>query len=471
LKREEKLAKNTFILGIGMFLPKVAVFITVPILTGYLTKEEYGIYDLILVLVTFILPVATLQIQTAAFRFLIDVREDETKTKKIITNIYAFIIPVSIVTLAILYLFFPSDSSMIRLLVCVYFFVDILLNAARQCVRGLGRNKDYTISALISSFGKIVFIIIFIWYFKGGLFGALLAMVSACSLAFCVLSAKTRLLRYIDLSLISWNEIKELISYSWAMVPNSMSMSVMRVSDRLVVTAVMGPAANAVYAVANKIPNILHIAQTTFTMAWQENASIVSKDEDAGQYYSSMFRVMFDLMAGCLGLLICATPLLFKLLIRGDYAEAYLQMPLLFLAMFFYSMCAYLGGIYVAYKDIKSVGITTMAAAACNLVVDIALIRWIGLFAASGSTFVSYLFLFIFRILNVRKLVSIKYDYIHMFTVFGILVIESILCVMQKPALNMINIALGIVVFFVLNKKFIRVMWAKGKNLLLRKKS
>jgi hypothetical protein len=92
----------------------------------------------------------------------------------------------------------------------------------------------------------------------------------------------------------------------------------------------MGIEANAVYVVANKIPGLLSIAQNTFTMAWQENASVVSRDRDASEYYSSMFRTMFDLMAGFFGLLIAATPILFRLLIRGDYAAAYNQIPILF---------------------------------------------------------------------------------------------------------------------------------------------
>ena len=76
MSRESALAKNTAILAIGVFLPKVASIIILPILTGYLTMEEYGTYDLITVLVSMLLPAVTLQIQTAAFRYLIDVRDD-----------------------------------------------------------------------------------------------------------------------------------------------------------------------------------------------------------------------------------------------------------------------------------------------------------------------------------------------------------------------------------------------------------
>ena len=246
-------------------------------------------------------------------------------------------------------------------------------------------------------------------------------------------------------------------------------MWVMRVSDRFVVTGFMGYAAVAVYSAANKIPSILTIAQTTFTMAWQENASIVSKDKDAGAYYSSMFRTMFDLMAGFLGLLISMTPLLFKLLIHGDYGDAYPHMPILFLAMFCYSMCAFLGGIYVAYMDTKSVGITTLAAAACNLLIDLLSIHFIGLYAASGSTLISYFLLFIFRAVDIKKLVAIQYDVKRIVVISCILIIESALCFVHKLPTDCINLLLGVVSFCVLNRILIRTVWSKSMKFMKKK--
>ena len=470
MKREGKLVKNTLILAIGTFLPKSTVFLTLPVLTGCLTKEEYGTYDLILILVSFILPIATLQVQTAAFRFLIDVRDNIHEIKKIVTNIYAFIIATSVVVLSILYFIIPIKQSSIKLLLCAYLFVDVILNASRQCTRGIGRNIDYTISSVIGAIGRVVFVFIFVLYLKGGLHGALCAVLTACIFSLSVLMLKVKLFRYVNFKLISINKIKELIGYSWAMVPNSLSMHAMHMSDRFVVTFFLGVASNAVYSVATKIPSILTTAQATFSMAWHENASIAAKDEDVAHYYSSMFETMFNLMAGALGLLICITPVLFSVIIRGDYGEAYNQMPFMFLAMFFYSLCAFLGGIYIAYKDVKSVGMTTMMAAICNFVLDVAFIKWIGLYAASGSTFVSYVFLFIFRMLNVRKFVTLKYNFKHMGMVLGILCLESLLFYLHQPVLNILNIVFGVVMFFLLNKKIVRAMWHKANKLLHRKK-
>lgn len=83
MNREKALAKNTLILSIGEFLPKFSSIITLPIITGGLTKAEMGTYDLISTLVSLFLPVATLQIQSAAFRFLIDVRKEKKKPREL----------------------------------------------------------------------------------------------------------------------------------------------------------------------------------------------------------------------------------------------------------------------------------------------------------------------------------------------------------------------------------------------------
>jgi O-antigen/teichoic acid export membrane protein len=465
MSREGRLAKNTFILAIGTFLPRLASFITIPILTGCLTQEEYGMYDLITVLVSLILPTATLQIQTAAFRFLIDKRENKDEVKRFVTNIFAFIVPTSLIALIILFFCMPSYSVVIRLCICAYFFADILVNGARQVIRGLANNLSYSLSAIISAVGNMMFAVIAVWYLRLGLLGGVIALCAASIFSLIFLIVKERLYNYIDIREIRKSTLKELIGYSWPMVPNSMSMWVMRVSDRFVITLFMGVSANAVYSVANKIPSLLTLAQSTFTMAWQENASIVSKDEDSDAYYTAMFQTMYDLMSGFFGVFIAAAPVLFAVLIRGNYGEAYCQIPVLFLGMFFYSMSSFLGGIYVAYKETRSVGITTMAAAVCNLIVDLATIKLIGLYAASVSTLVSYVFLFIFRLVDVRKLINLQFDIKHIMAVLGILIIECVLCFQQKIVLNILNLAIGVVTFFVLNKTFLKTVFKSLRNI------
>lgn len=470
MSREGKLAKNTIILAVGTFLPKVASYITFPILTGCLTKAEYGSYDLVSVLVSLLLPSITLQIQSAAFRFLIDHRDDEREIKRIVTNIFAFVLPVSVISLVVLYWVLGDISAPVKLWICFYLMADILVNSARQVARGLSNNLDYSLSAIISAVCKIVFVVVGVWYYGLGLLGSVMALCVSCVCSFLFLVWRTRMLTVLDLRLVSMRAIRQMLSYSWPMVPNSVSMWVMRLSDRLVVTMFLGISANATYAVANKIPSLLSLAQNAFTLAWQENATVYSKDKDIQIYYSKMFRTMYDLLAGCLGLLVAATPLIFELLIRGDYSEAFYQIPILYLAVFFYSMSVFLGGIYVAYMATKSVGVTTIAAAICNVVVDLALIRTIGLYAASVSTLVSYVFLFIYRLVDVRKLVKLRYDYAHIVMVFLFVTLECILCYQNRIECHIVNIVLGLLIFFILNRDLVRTVIRKGQQ-FVRKRS
>ena len=83
-RREKSLIKNTIVLSLGQFFPIFISVITLPILTAKLTKAEYGTFDLISTLVMLLLPIATLQIQSAAFRFLIEHRDNKQKCKAII---------------------------------------------------------------------------------------------------------------------------------------------------------------------------------------------------------------------------------------------------------------------------------------------------------------------------------------------------------------------------------------------------
>lgn len=456
MNREKALAKNTFIIAIGTFLPKFSSIITLPIITGGLTKAEMGTYDLISTLVSLFLPVATLQIQSAAFRFLIDVREDERETKRIITNIISFILPTSLIALTILYLCLGNVSPVIRWLICLYFFSDILMLSTQQIVRGLSNNKLYSASSVTISFSNMLLIVLTISVGKQGLVGVLASITIATTIGLILLLVKGHILSRIDLSLLSKKTLLEMLSYSWPMIPNSLSNWVLSFSDRAVLTAFMGLEANAIYSVANKIPALFTTVQGTFVFAWQENASLASKDSDADSYYAEMFNSIFGILVGIMALLIAATPILFWLLIRGDYKEAYYQMPILFMGMLFSSMASFIGGIYVAHKKTRSVGITTILAAACNLVIDLVFVHRIGIFAASISTLVSYVFLTVYRMIDVQKFQKVRFNTVRFILLIVLLTLMCVLCWINTLALNVLNVIIGCLIAVIVNRKILK---------------
>lgn len=466
MSRESNLAKNTLIISLGTFLSQLTSLVTLPIVSAGLTKAEYGTYDLINVLVSLLLPVITLQIHAAAFRFLIDCRGDKEKTDSIISNILLFSAPILLASLCILFFCLRNIGSTTRLLICLYFFLDVIARTIAQIVRGLSFNKLYSASAVVQAVAYMLLIVYTIAMKGMGLPGVLLSVSVASLITIAFLVWRAKIPQHFSFRYFSVAQIKSMLAYSWPMVPNTLSNWVLSFSDRTVLTTFIGIEASAIYAIANKIPLLFTAVQGTFILAWQENASVAIKDKDAGDYYTKMFDSVFRILCGIMAILISCTPVLFALLIRGDYSESYPQMPILFIALLFSAGASFLGGIYVAHKKTKSVGISTMIAAGINLAVDLLLVKKIGIFAASGSTLVSYLFLFAYRLFNVKRFEKIDYNFGRMLLFIAALVGMSIVCWINNFWLNIVNAIIGFGVAVFINRSIISDIIRMGQTFI-----
>ena len=458
MSRKGNLIKNTFILSIGTFLPKFITVLVTPILTAQLTKAEYGQYDIIASVVSLLLPAVTLQISAAAFRFLINTRKNEKDSTVIISTIYAFVLLVSVITSIIYYFFVRDKVGHYGFLICSYFIFDILLVTTAQMIRGLGKNMLFSLHSVIRAITDVVLLALLTGVFgtkNMGIRGVLIAMICSTVAPLVFLLFYGGIVKYIQISAISLSKLKELLSYSWPMVPNNLSGWVLKLSDRLVITAFCGIEATALYGVACRIPTIVSYFQNTFMQAWQENSSLSVNDSDRDEYYSQMCDWIYRLLFGFISVIICTTPILWKLLVKGDYGEAYYQLPILFLGTLFSCMASILGGLYTAHMKTKSVGITTTIAAFINFIIDITCVRFIGIWAGSISTAVSYLFLLLYRMKDIQKFQIVRFDWRMIISGFVIILIMGGIAFQNSLVFNLINIPICLLAIYLFDKEII----------------
>lgn len=471
MDRKGSLIKNTFILSIGTFFPRFVTVLVTPILTAQLTKAEYGQYDLIATIVSLLFPAVTLQISTAAFRFLIMTRNKKEDSSVIISTIYSFVMIVSVLTSIVYLLLFRNKVGNNGLLVCAYFVSDILFVTTAQMMRGLGKNLLYSISSVLRAVVDVGLLALLTGVFGNvnmGLRGVLIAMFASTLVPMIFLLVGGGIMPYIKLSRVSKVKLKELLSFSWPMVPNNLSQWVLKLSDRLVITAVCGIEMNAIYAAACKVTTILSYFQSTFIQAWQENSSLALEDSDKDQYYSQMCDWIYRLLFGALAAIICATPLLWKLLVHGDYDKAYYQLPVLYLGVLFSCMASILGAIYTAHMRTKSVGITTTFAALINIVIDLCMVWKFGIWAGSISTMVSYLFLMLYRMKDIQKFQPILFDKKMLSVGFATMIVMGALCFQNRLLFDLVNIPICIFAIMYFDKdiiiSFIRLVSRKMKR-------
>ena len=98
-KKYRRLLSNTAILALGTIGSKLLVFLLLPLYTRCLTKAEYGISDIITQSANFLMPIMSLGISDAVFRYTLDKTVDR---RRVLTTGFFVNIACAAVILAIL---------------------------------------------------------------------------------------------------------------------------------------------------------------------------------------------------------------------------------------------------------------------------------------------------------------------------------------------------------------------------------
>ena len=463
--RNLELMKNTVILSVGQIIPKLIAIFVLPLLTTFLTKKEYGMYELTLSVASFIIPLLSIQIQQGVFRFLIDSDSDK---ESIITTSFCFVLLMFILSLVPIVLSWVlyCDDIMLAILFWLAYLAEVLLNWAGQVTRGLGDNIKYSISYIIYSSVYILMLLVFLFLKKSlDVKNVIFSMICAYFISFCFLIIKMKINSYYSISRVAVKTLKNLLGYSAPMVISSMALWVVNLSDRFFVSGMLGIEMTAIYSVANKIPNLFNSVYNIFNLAWTENTSKLTIKEKKDGYYSIFFKEFYQVIVGMIILLITVSPLLFRILINNQYKDGYWLMSWLFVGVFFSSLVSFFGSIYVGEKRTKDVGISSAIGAVINVLINWFLMEKGGVVIAAVSTIISYFIIYVYRAVDVQRYVYIKYDILNI--VFGISVVIVVAILNNRYSLCSTLISIAIVVIF--NVAFNRRFLKKLANKLLDK--
>lgn len=464
MEKNKELIKNTIIILLGKFCTQFLYFFLLPLYTSTLSANEYGIYDLIVTYVALFVPVISLQMEMAIFRELIDIRSNCEKTSKIISSgIYSVVLQF-IICLIGYYLI----SIFINIPYKNYIILNILAvmvsSVFMQIARGLGKNVEYSISSVIAGVSTILLNILFLVVLKFNVDGMIISAILSNIFAAIYIFISCKLYKKIKYSSVSKQTIHKLLKYSLPLVPNGLIWWIINVSDRTIISIFLGTGANGIYAVSNKFSSILMQIFNIFNLSWTESASLHINDEDKNEFFSGVFNktLKYSLVV-CL-LIIVALPFLFNILISQSYSEAYIYIPILLVGMIFNIIVSFLGSIYVAKKLTKEVAKTSFGAGVLNILINVFLVKYIGIFAATISTVLAFLIMSIFRIVDVQKYVKLKINFKEFSIVLLLFLISLLLYYFNNTLISAIYLVLVIIYVFIDNKNYINLILKKVKN-------
>lgn len=424
--RGRKITNNIMIFTIGNFGSRILMFLMVLVYTHYIDAASLGYYDLIISTINLASPLALMAFTDGIYRWLIDSDSNNTKYRnRIIATCNKAVLATSSVFSIIFVIFGNIYHVKFYIEIAILFISIVFYQLNLETVRGLSSNRLYAISGLCNSTLCLLFEIYGLVVLKGGIIILLFARIIANGITLVLICLSQSDIRKSFFTPFDKDIFKDILLFSLPLIPNMISWWVVNSSDRYIVVAVLGAAANGIYSVANKFPTIVTVITGIVHMALQEVIIKEYSAEDRDFFYSRLFEKYYVFLFSMIMCAVPVTKVVILLFVSEEYKTAWIYLGFLYLSTIFSALSSFYGVGYTIAKDTKRSVKSTVFAAFSNIVVNLLLIRIIGLHAASFSTFAAYLILFLIRVYHSKKYFEVcvkwfKFVFMMLATVFAI---------------------------------------------------
>lgn len=460
MDKYKKLASNTLIFAIGTFSSKILSFLLMPFVTRMMGTGDYGSADLIQQTVNVLIPVVTLQVNSAALRFSLDRAKNKADvfTVGVRTTLIGFVIflffsyPISLITI--------NDFNLGEyiLLIVLFVLVSSFRQLCQQFVRGSGYVKLFAIDGIISTATTLLFTILFLGPFKWGVTGYIMAIIAsdACSVIFFTVTAK--LYRYVKPKVLEKSITAQMLKYCVPLIPTVILWWIINVSDRYMITYFVGSSANGLYTAASKIPNFVILFSQIFIDAWQLSAVDEQENKEArAHFFTKVFRVYSGGVFAVASGLILFCQFITKILVSDSFYDSWQYVPILIIATTYSCIVNFLASVYMAEKKSVMSLLTASSGAVTNIVLNFVFIPIMGANGAALATVCAFLVVFVTRGLNTRKYIKINFKLPLMIAETVILVGQSALILYYQKGVVLYAVeAVLFAVMLVLNIKPIK---------------
>lgn len=415
----KKLISNTAILGIGTFSSKLLVYLLMRLYTAYLTTEQFSSADLITQSANLLMPLAACGIVESIFRFTLDKADEQRKNAVFSTGINILLLAeIGFLLLSPLLFFADGYFGGYTWMIILYVSVANLHSAVAQYLRAKGETTLFAVQGIINTALVIAFNITFLAGFNMGVTGYVLSIIIADAIVTLFLILYRRLWRVYSIRSFDKDVAKQMLKYSLPMIPTTIFWWITSVSDRFMIIGmlegVLGEAGaksvNGLYSAAQKIPTIITLLTSIFMEAWHFSAVTETEDDLGGRktFFEEVFRSFSGLLFLAAGAIILLCEILTRLMVTDTFFDSARFIPFLVIATTFSGLVSFTGSVYVVEKKSMLSLLTSMAGAISNVAMNIVLIPKFGAMGAAVATAISYIIVFVIRMVNARSYVPFR---------------------------------------------------------------
>lgn len=465
MSKEKKLMKDTILYAIANFGSSFLTFLALPIYTFYFTPDEFGVWDVAMTTISLLIPLISFELISATYRWLLQTSKVKEQITIISTGFFQLVRHILITDLFLIVLFFFVNVPY-KLPAIIMLHMMLISSFLQQCARGLGKNILFACMGLIQSVIFILLNILFIFIFHMGIELFFYAQSIAGFIVIVIGWLTMNFHHYLQPKMRKRHLLTEYYHYSIPIIPAAASWWVMTMADRWIIVGFLGVGMNGIYAIAIKIPAILLMINTIFSLAWKDSAILSYNSVDKNDYYTSIFQMYYRFMATSVICLILLAKPLIALVIDAAYFNAWKYTGILLIAALFHALSLFWSAGFHGAKETKTLLSTTFVGALLNLIINLLFIHFIGLYAVALSTLIAFIVTWLLRVKTSKKLFHIQLHKIDI----GVLTLIMLVAIFIPFLLNrfglVISIGCSLVLFIVYNKPLFIIGWNELKKKL-----
>lgn len=449
MKKINYLLKNILLFTISGFIPKILSFLLIPIYTSCLSTSDYGLSDLITTTVSLFIPIFTLDIQDAVLVYSMDkkYKKEDIFSTTIKINFIGFIVT-SIIIYIIYKLNIFSVNSYFYIFFLINYIVTAVSNSTNLFCKGIDKIKSIVVSTILNSLITLTLNIVLLKFLNMGIMGYLIANTTGIIVALLYVFFDANLFKYIK-KIDNKEVVYEMLKFSFPLIFSVLAWWINNASDRYILTWIMGVSVSGLYAISYKIPNLLTVFQNVFSQAWSISAIKEFDSEDKDGFVGNMYTMMnFSLCLIC-SIIMILNVTIAKILYSGEFFMAWKFVPPLLISVVFNAMSLFIGSIFTAVKDTKTLSISTIIGALVNTILNLILIKYYSAYGAAVATAIGYFVVLIMRNLILKKHIKMKTNPLKNNFCYMLIFIQIILsCYGNKFILFQVLIPISILILY-----------------------
>lgn len=398
---------NTLVFALGGLAVKAVSLVLMPLYTTALTAGEYGTAELLNSAIEIVLPLLSLGVVEALYRFSIDddVPKDELFAGSLVVLGGGIVCTGVLCALGSVVWGMEHAGSFFVLFcsVCVF-------KATTQLARGLGHVRRFVVYGLINALAMVVstYLLLFrahlgvegyLWSFAiGYLMGGLVAFLGSAEYRLLVPFRVDRVL------------LRRMLVYSLPLVPNLLSWWLVSVSGRYVVLWGSGVVAAGLFTAASKMPALVNIVASVFQQAWQYSTAREINSPDRGAFFGSVLRGYSLATLSAAGLVIALNRPISRVMLQAEFSEGWRYVPLLMLVASFGVISIFFESFYQALKNSGVLMASTAMGAVVNVILGVALVPFMGPWGAGLAGAMAYALILVVRARDLRRRIDLPID-------------------------------------------------------------